>query len=135
MRKEKHKTSRPRVTTSRDLGKKKRSLSANPHSTSKAVFDHAGFTGISKRTRNRILKRMSDQRAPTKCPPLSDINCQKRLAWATKYLKTDFRNVLWTDETRATLDGPDGWTKGWLLKGASPRLWYKRQQGGGGVMI
>ena len=33
------------------------------------------------------------------------------------------------------LDGPDGWTKGWLLKGANPHLWYKRQQGGGGVMI
>ena len=78
---------------------------------------------------------MADQRAPTKCPPLSDINCQKRLAWATKYLKTDFHNVLWTDKTRAMLDGPDGWTKGWLLKGASPRLRYKRQQGGGGVMI
>ena len=129
------KTSRPRVATSRDLRKIKRNLSANPHSTSKAIFDHAGVTEISKRTRNRILKQMAVLRAPTKCPPLSDINCQKRLAWVTKYLKTDFHYVLWTDATRATLDGPDGWTKGWLLKGANPRLRYKRQQGDGGVMI
>ena len=131
----KHKTGRPRVTTSRDLRKIKRSFSANPHSTSKAIFDHAGVTEISKRTRNRILKQMADQRASTKCPPLSDINCQKWLAWATTYLKTDFHNVLWTDETRATLDGPNGWTKGWLLKGFNPRLRYKRQQVGGGVMV
>ena len=131
----KHKTVRPRVTTSKDLRKIKRTLSAKPHSTNKDILDHAGVTKISKRTRNRILKQMADQRAPTKCPPLSDINGQKRLASATKYLKTDFHNVLWTDETRSTLDGSDGWTKGWLLKGASPRLRNKRQQEGRGVMI
>ena len=47
-------------------------------------------------------------------------------------MKTNFQNVLWTDEARATLDDPDGWTKGWLMKGSSARLRYKR---GGGVMI
>ena len=123
------------MTSPRDIRKIKRSLLANPHSTSKAIFDHAGVSGISKRTRNRILKQIADQRTQTKCPPLSNINCQKRLAWATKYLKTNFQNVLWTDEARATLDGPDGWAKGWLLKGNSPRLRFRRQQGGGGVMI
>lgn len=50
-------------------------------------------------------------------------------------MKTDFQTVIWTDEARATLDGPDGWRRGWLLKKASPRLRYRRQQGGGGVMI
>ena len=78
---------------------------------------------------------MADQRLPAVCPPLSDINCQKRLFWTTKYLKTDFQTVIWTDEARATLDGPDGWRRGWLQKNTSPRLRYKRQQGGGGVMI
>ena len=131
----KHKTRTPRVTTSRDLRKIKRSLSANPHRTSKAIFDHARVTEISKRAQNQILRQMADQRAPTKFPPMSDINCQKQLAWATKYLKTYFHNVLWIDETRATLDGPDGWTKGWLLKGTSPRIQYKRQRGGRRVMI
>ena len=80
----KHKKGRPRVTTARDLRKIKRSLSENPHSTSKTIFDQAGVTNTSKSTRNRILKQMADQRSPTKCPPLSDVNCKKRLSWATK---------------------------------------------------
>ena len=91
-----HKNGRPRVTTSRDLRKIKRALSQNPHCTSKDIFDAAGLTDVSKRTRNRILNNMADQRSPAVCPPLSDINCQKRLFWATKYLKTDFQTVIWT---------------------------------------
>ena len=118
----------------RDIRKIKRSLLAIPHSMSKDISDHARVPGIYKRTRNRILKQIADQRTQTKSPTLSNINCQKRLAWATKYLKTNFQNVLWTDEARATLDGPDGWAKGWLIKGNSLRLRFRRQQGGG-VMI
>ena len=89
-----HKSSRPRVTTSRDLRKIKRALSHNPHCTSKDIFDAAGLTDVSKRTRNLILNNMADQRSPAVCPSLSDINCQKRLFWATKYLKTDFQTVI-----------------------------------------
>ena len=50
-------------------------------------------------------------------------------------MKTDFRNVLFTDECRATLDGPDGWSSGWILHGRQPGVRIRRQQGGGGVMF
>ena len=70
-----------------------------------------------------------------KCPPLSETNTKKRLSWATKYSKAQFQTVLWTDEARAMLDGPDGWSKGCFQEGANPRLRFKRQQGGGGIMI
>ena len=55
--------------------------------------------------------------------------------WARSCMKTNFENVLFTDESRTTLDGPDGWMSGWLLNGTTPQSKIRRQQGGGGVMI
>ena len=43
--------------------------------------------------------------------------------------------VLFTDESRATLDGPDGWAKGWVINGDQAPVRRRRPQGGGGVMI
>ena len=50
-------------------------------------------------------------------------------------MKTNFEHVLFTDESRATLDGPDGWMSWWLLNGTTLQSRIRRQQGGGGVMI
>ena len=50
-------------------------------------------------------------------------------------MKTNFENVLFTDESRATLDGPDGWMSAWLLNDTTPQSKIRQQQGGGGVMI
>ena len=36
---------------------------------------------------------------------------------------------------RATLDGSDGWSRGWVAHGRAAPTWFKRQQGGDGVMI
>ncbi len=36
---------------------------------------------------------------------------------------------------RATLDGPDGWSSGWLVDGHHVPTRMRRQQGGGGVMF
>ena len=47
-------------------------------------------------------------------------------------MKTNFENVLFTDESRATVDGPNGWM---ILNGTMPQGKIRRQQGGGGVMI
>ena len=65
----KHISYRPRMTRSKDLRKIKINLSVNFYSTSKKIFDKAGVTKISKRTRNPILKNMVDQKPPVKCPP------------------------------------------------------------------
>ncbi|XP_039618203.1 uncharacterized protein LOC120534678 [Polypterus senegalus] len=51
------------------------------------------------------------------------------------YAKTDFSKVLWTDEMRVSLDGPDGWARGWIGKGQRAPVRLRRQQGGGGVLV
>ena len=45
-------------------------------------------------------------------------------------MKTDFSKVLWTDEMRVTLDGPDGWARGWVAKGREAPIMFRRQKGG-----
>ena len=45
------------------------------------------------------------------------------------------KKVIFTDETRATLDGPDGWGKGWVANGQERHCRFKRQQGGDSIMI
>ena len=46
---------------------------------------------------------------------------------------------IWTlsssDKTRATLGGPDGWSRGWVAHGRTAPTRFERQQGGDGVMI
>ena len=32
-----------------------------------------------------------------------------------KFLKQDFSKVIFTDECRASLDGPDDWLKEWIV--------------------
>ena len=72
---------------------------------------------------------------PVKQPPLSSRHKESRLQWAERYMETDMKMVLFTDETRATLAGPEGWGKGWVGNGQQRHIRFRRQQGGGGVMI
>ena len=51
------------------------------------------------------------------------------------YMKCNFDDVLFTDEYRASLDGPDAFGRRWLVEsGICPKR-LKRQQGGGGVFF
>lgn len=65
-------------------------------------------------------------------PPLKCIHREKRLKWAENNMKVNFENVIFTDECRATLDGPDGWSRGWYDAQLPPPQRLRRQQGGGG---
>ena len=110
-------------------------MAETPHATSKTIFDRAGVPKMAKAARCQTLKSLAKVMKPIKQPPLSKRPKTKRLEWARRYMKTDFHNVLFTDECRATLDGPDGWSSGWLLYGRLPEVRTRRQQGGRGVMF
>ena len=51
------------------------------------------------------------------------------------FIHSSTLKVVFTDESRCTLDGPDGWDKIWLLKDSDTPIRFKRQQGAGGIMI
>ena len=91
--------------------------------------------GISKSTRNRILAKMTKTKCPKKIPLLTRRHKTLRIDWAKTYMKTDMKHVLFTDESRATLVGPDGWSRGWVIRGDQCPTRIRRQQRGGGVML
>ena len=70
-------------------------------------------------TRYRILDTVAKPAMKPIHPPLTTWHRNQRLELAKKYVKTDFQTVLSTDECRATLDGSDGWCRGWLVNGCS----------------
>ena len=118
----------------RDLNSLKRKLRKLPGATSARIFKEAGVPDIAKSTRNRILAN-----AETKCPKKNHLLTTRHktlhIDWAKTYMKTDMKYVLFTDESRATLDGPDGWSRGWVIHGDQCPTRIRRQQEGGGVML
>ncbi|GBM02510.1 hypothetical protein AVEN_76542-1 [Araneus ventricosus] len=69
--------------------------------------------------------------------PLSKLHISKRLQWARNHMSYDdkWMAVLFSDERKWNLDGPDGNIKYWhdLLK--EPSSFFSRQSGGGSVMV
>ena len=126
---------RKKACTPREMRKVKFVAARHPYLTSGEIFQRAGIAGVSRTTRCKLLRGLADVRAKLKRPLLTKKHKEARVVWAKKYLKQDFQSVIWTDECRATLDGPDAWRRGWLLKGHKPRVQVKRQAGGGGVMF
>lgn len=124
-----------RKLNNRELRNITRVLKKMPLATSKAIFNEAGVVRNNRMTRYNILNDVAKVVKAVKTPPLSKKNIKKRVEWAEKYLKCDFSKVLFTDECRATLDGPDGFCRGWLADGSIRPRRFRRQQGGGGVMF
>lgn len=121
--------------SSRQVSQIRRQVAKTPLCTSKVIFDEACVPNIPKTTRCRILQKVASVKKSKARPPLSKINKEKRVKWASDYMKTDFSNVIFSDECRASLDGPDGWASGWVLLNSQTPTRIRRQQGGGGVMF
>ena len=83
----------------------------------------------------KILRSIDKIAKATIRPPLKQRQKLARSKWAKSYMKTYFENVLFTDESRATLECPDGWMSGWPLHGTTPQSKIRREKRGGSVMI
>ena len=124
-----------RTLSSRELSRIKREVAKRPLATSKAIFEDVGLDDVPRSTRCRTLRRVAKVQKAKARPPLKTIHREKRVEWAKQYTKADFSKVIFTDECRATLDGPDGWVSGWIGNGHTAPTRLRRQQGGGGVMF
>ena len=123
------------IVSKRDMQKLQAVLKKHPLLPSKAIFAKAGVLNRSKTTRCKVLRMLGSVKKAEKRPPISAKNKIQRKIWARNYMKIDFNNVLFTDECRATLDGPDGWRRGWIISSGNVPWVLRRQQGGGGVMF
>ena len=133
-RKPRRKLDKP-LLDDRVLSRIKREAKKRPLATSKAIFEACGIGNISRSTRCRVMRMVGAVKKALKAPPLNARHKEKRLNWAKNYLKTDFSKVIFTDECRATIDGPDGWATGCIINGQPTPTRISRQQGGGGVMF
>ena len=124
-----------RKVTSREMRKIKFALAKNPLASSKTIFEQSGIDRPCRKTRCNILNDIAKNTKPGSRPPLTKQHKAKRVKWATDYIKCDFSTVIFTDECRATLDGPDGFSRGWIGNGFHTPFRLRRQQGGGGVMF
>ena len=123
------------ILSARDLRKLKSTVKKQPLSTSKSIFNSAGLGEFGRTTRCKALKMVSRVTRAVKRPYLTIRHCKQRMSWSRQYMKLAFENEIFTDESRVTLDGPDGWRRGWVLDGERPSEILRRQQGGGGIMI
>lgn len=80
-----------------------------PLNSSKAIFEEARVVHASHDTQCRVLKKIATVNKPKAKSPLSQINKNKIVAWAKKYMKANFSDVIMFDECRATLNGRNGW--------------------------
>ncbi|KAF2356825.1 Transposase Tc1-like [Trinorchestia longiramus] len=134
-RSDKEKRRKKAPVSHRAMSRITRECRRNPRKTSKEVFENAGVPNVPRSTRCRILREVGKCGKPEVRPPIKDIHEQKRMDWAKNHMKVNFQTVLFTDECRATLDGPDGWRRGWYCKDGPRPYQIRRQQGGEGVMF
>jgi transposase len=84
-------------------------------------------------SRSKVLKKKKKKRSP----PLKKSHKDARLKWAKDHMtwNTEWQQVVWSDEKKFNLDGPDGFSYYWHDLRKEELIFSTRAQGGGSVMI
>ena len=69
---------------------------------------------MSRISRNSVLNIIVRTVKPSKQPRITPVHQERRMNWAKNYMMMNFEFLIITDECRAILDSPDGWSRGCL---------------------
>ncbi|CAF2016077.1 unnamed protein product [Rotaria magnacalcarata] len=83
--------------------------------------------------RSHILKKMKKKHSPA----LTTAHKILRLTWAKDHMtwNNEWHKVIWSDEKKFNLDGPDGFSYYWYDLRKEEEIFSTRVQGGGSVVI
>ena len=111
-----------------------RAMSENPRKNSEDKFDAAGLQNVPKSTRDKVPREKERNISSIKRPPMNAKHSEKRVQWTKNYMKLPTKNILFTDESRATLDILDNCSKQWVIFGHRRPTRIRRQQGGRSII-
>lgn len=136
--KPKSRSGRPKKVTERQTRALVRSVTTRIENTRQALTAHD--TTISLRTAQRTLTAHPDMKWK-RMKHTTQMNARhraRRLQWVKERLewgRAEWSTVVFSDEKRWTLDGPDGMSSYWHHKKHPERVAVRRHSGGGSVMI
>lgn len=113
-------------------------IASNTTLTARQIAQRAGVQTNIKNVRRVLQAAPQIKRKKMKrIPPLSMSHKDKRKKFARDHIhwKDEWRKVLFTDEKKFNLDGPDGWAYYYHDLRKEEKVFSKRQMGGGSVMI
>jgi transposase len=94
---------------------------------------------VSRWTVNRVIKKSNifKKKKKKRSPPLTKSHKDLRLKWAKDHMtwNKEWHKVVWSDEKKFNLDGPDGFSYYWHDLRKEEQIFSTRVQGGGSIMI
>lgn len=129
---------RPRVTTKTDDRNIVRTAKNGKQTVAQVVSTLKLDCSISTAWRRLVSEPNTRYSKHASKPPLTPAHREARLKFATEFVSlpaSEWDKIIWSDEKKWNLDGPDGVRYFWYDLRSEKSIFSKRQQGGGGVMI
>lgn len=134
---QKKRSGRPKLLSNRDERAIHRLVSNTPKSCSEVKSELN--LAASRWTINRAINRSPNlqYRKLLRAPPLTTAHKLARLQWAREHMTwtEEWKTVLFSDEKKFNLDGPDGLAYYWHDLRKEEQYFSQRVHGGGSVMI